>query len=134
MKRLVAADITEVPGIVQELDGYRRWADPLLRREDAQAKKGSNKKLHLDLALLPVDKSKIAELRDDLLVVSPSPFVVVRDALLPYKDSVVEPLWNVALTQSEKRRSGFRQPVLWRLMLLKTSGGTRSASLWRIVW
>ena len=50
---------------------------------------GSKKKLHLDLALLPVDQSKIAELRDDLLLVSPSPFVVVRDALLPYRDSVI---------------------------------------------
>ena len=97
VKRLIAADIIEVPGIVQELDGYRRWADPLLRQEDAEAKKGSNQKLHLDLALLPVDESKIAELRDDLLLVSPSKFPVVRDALLPYKDSVAEPLWNVAL-------------------------------------
>ena len=42
VKRLVAADIAEVPGIVQELDGYRRWADPLLRQEDAQAEQGSN--------------------------------------------------------------------------------------------
>ncbi len=48
VKRLVAADITEVAGIVQEVDGYRRWADPLLRQEDVQAKKDSNKKLHLD--------------------------------------------------------------------------------------
>ena len=44
-----------------------------------------------------MDEGKIAELRDDLLLVSPSQFPVVRDALLPYKDSVVEPLWNVAL-------------------------------------
>ena len=77
VERLVAADIAEVPGIVQELDGYRRWADPLLRQEDAKAAKGSNKKLHLDLALLPVDEGKIAELRDELPLVSPSQFPVV---------------------------------------------------------
>ena len=41
VKLLVATDITEVPGIVQEIDGYRRWADPLLRQEDAQAPQGS---------------------------------------------------------------------------------------------
>jgi eukaryotic-like serine/threonine-protein kinase len=99
VKRLVAADITEVPGIVQELGAYRRWADPLLRQADAQAKKGSNRKLHLDLGLLPVDESKVAELRDDLLLVSPSPFAVVRDnlLLLPSRDSLDEPLWNVVL-------------------------------------
>jgi eukaryotic-like serine/threonine-protein kinase len=108
VKRLVAADIAEVPGIVQELDGYRRWTDTLLRQEDVQAEKGSNKKLHLDLALLPVDQSKVAELRDDLLVVPPSPFVVVRDALMPYKDSVVEPLWNVALDTKREESQRFQ--------------------------
>lgn len=108
VKRLVAADITEVPGIVQEVDGYRRWADPLLRQADAQAKKGSNKKLHLALGLLPVDESKVAELRDDLLLVSPSPFAVVRDALLPSKDRVAEPLWNVALDKRQKDQQRFQ--------------------------
>jgi eukaryotic-like serine/threonine-protein kinase len=102
VKRLVAADIAEVPGIVQKLAGYRRWADPLLRQEDP------NKKLHLDLALLRVDQSKIAELWDELLVVSPSQFPVVRDALLPYMDSVVEPLWNVALEPKRKTRERFQ--------------------------
>ncbi len=108
VEQLGHADITEVPGIVQKLDGYRRWVDPLLRVQDAQAKMGSNKKLHLDLALLPVDKSKIAELRDDLLVVSPSPFVVVRDALLRYKDEVAEPLWKVVLDPKQKEQLRFQ--------------------------
>jgi len=108
VKRLAAADITEVPGIFQELGAYRRWADPLLRQEDAKAAQGSNKKLHLDLALLPVDESKIAELRDDLPLVSPSQFPVVRDALLSYKDSVVEPLWNVSLNSKRDVQQRFQ--------------------------
>jgi eukaryotic-like serine/threonine-protein kinase len=108
VEQLDHADITEVSAIVQKLDGYRRWTDPLLRQEDAQAKKGSTQKLHLDLALLPVDQGKIAELRDDLLVVSQSPFVAVRDALLPYKDSVVEPLWTVALDSKQKDQQRFQ--------------------------
>ena len=45
-----------------------RWADPLLREEVGKARPGSKKKLNLALGLLPVDQSKIAELRDDLLV------------------------------------------------------------------
>ncbi len=108
VKRLVAADIAEVPRIVQELGAYRRWADPLLRQEDANAPQGSNKKLDLDLALLAVDQGKIAELRDDLLLVPPSPFVVVRDSLLPYKDSVVVPLWNVALDTKREAPQRFQ--------------------------
>jgi eukaryotic-like serine/threonine-protein kinase len=108
VKRLVAADITEVAGIVQEMDGYRRWADPLLHQEDAQAKQGSNKKLHLDLALLPVDEHKIAELRDELLLVSPQQFSVVRDALLPYRDAVAEQLWNLALDPKRAAQQRFQ--------------------------
>jgi len=64
LEQLDHADIAEVP--VQKLDGYRRWADPLLKQEDAQAshQKMSGQKLHLALALLPVDESKVAELED----------------------------------------------------------------------
>ena len=106
--QLIAADITEVPAIVRELDGYRHWVDPLLRQEDAQAKKGSNKMLHLALALLPVDHSKIGELRDDLVLVSQNQFSVVRNALLPYRDSVTEPLWNVALDTNREAEQRFQ--------------------------
>jgi serine/threonine protein kinase/formylglycine-generating enzyme required for sulfatase activity len=106
--QIIAADIIEVPSIVQKLDGYRRWADPLLWQEDAQAAQGSNRKLHLSLALLPVDNSKIAELRDKLPLVSPSQFGIVRVALSRYKDSVVEPLWNVALDPKRKTPQRFQ--------------------------
>ena len=108
VKRLVAADIAEVPGIVQELGAYRRWADPLLRQEDVNAPQGSNKKRDLDLALLAVDQSKLAELREDLLHVSPSQFPLVRDALLPYRDSVANPLWNVALDTKREAPQRFQ--------------------------
>jgi hypothetical protein len=97
LKRLVVADSTDVPCILKELDAYHRWADPLLRQEASQATQGSKQKLHLALALLPTVEGKIAELWKQLPLVSPSQFLVVRDALLPYKDRVVEPLWNVAL-------------------------------------
>ncbi|HEV8067508.1 MAG TPA: SUMF1/EgtB/PvdO family nonheme iron enzyme [Planctomycetaceae bacterium] len=108
VERLVVADITEVPVIVQKLAAYRHWADPLLRQEYAEAPQGSNRKLHLALALLPVDQAKIAELRDDLLNVSPSKFPLVRDALLPYRDSVAEPLWNVALDTKREAQQRFQ--------------------------
>jgi eukaryotic-like serine/threonine-protein kinase len=108
VKRLVAADVTEVPGIVQEIDGYRRWADPLLRQEDAQAPSGSNKKLQLGLALLSVDRSKAAQLRDTLLSVSPGAFCVVRDSLTPDKDEVVEPLWQAVFDSKQSDQRHFQ--------------------------
>ena len=97
VEQLTAADIAEVPRIVDKLAGYRRWADPLLRQEDGKAEADSKQKLHTALALLPVDETKVNYLRDQLLVVTPTQFPFVRDALLSRKASVVESLWNVAL-------------------------------------
>jgi serine/threonine protein kinase/formylglycine-generating enzyme required for sulfatase activity len=94
---LIKAEIGEVPGIVHEIDKIRRWTDPLLRQEDASAPEKSDKKLRLALALLPVDQSKIDELRDGLLRVSPREFVVLRDALATHKNQVLEWLWSAAL-------------------------------------
>ncbi|HEV3301938.1 MAG TPA: SUMF1/EgtB/PvdO family nonheme iron enzyme, partial [Planctomycetaceae bacterium] len=107
--QLTKAEIREVPGIVREMEKSRRWTDPLLRQEDALAPEKSDKKLRLALALLPVDQSKIDELRDGLLRISPNEFLVVRDALLPYKDGAVEALWNAALDpnlEAQKRFQG----------------------------
>jgi eukaryotic-like serine/threonine-protein kinase len=108
VEQLVAADIAEVPGIVQKLAGYRRWADPLLLQEYAKAAQGSNRNLHLALALVPVDDAKIAELRDDLAQVSPTAFALVRDALLTHRDRVIEPLWSVALDAKRGAQERFQ--------------------------
>jgi eukaryotic-like serine/threonine-protein kinase len=108
VKRLLAADIVEVPAIVNEIDGYRRWASPLLEQEDQSAEPASNKKLHLDLAFLPADPSRTAHLRGDLLFLPPGAFVVVRDALLPYKDRVVEALWRVAANPQQDAEERFQ--------------------------
>jgi eukaryotic-like serine/threonine-protein kinase len=108
LKRLVSADLAEVPGIVHEIDGYRRWANPMLKAEQVHAPQGSNKRLHLDLALLPVDESRIAELRDDLLLLPPTRFGIVRDALVPHSNSVIEPLWTVALDPHGKMAQRFQ--------------------------
>ena len=103
VKRLATADESQVAGIVAELDGYRRWADPLLREEDAKASSDSSQKLRLDMGLLPVDPTKRSELRDRLPGASAAEFVVVRDFLPRYvpddqfAQSVTEPLWDVAL-------------------------------------
>lgn len=102
------ADIGQVPGIVEKLDGYRRWADPLLKQELQGTKDGSREKLHTSLALLPMDETQLAYLRDQLPVVSPSQFPVVRDALLPHQTELVEPLWKVAVDEKQPIQSRFQ--------------------------
>jgi formylglycine-generating enzyme required for sulfatase activity len=108
VKRLVAADVAEVPGIVREMHAYRRWADPMLREQEAQAPQDADRKLHRDLAFLPVEESRIADLQDDLLRLSPRPFVVVRDALSPYQERVAKRLWDVALQSDHDAQERFR--------------------------
>ena len=78
------------------------------RRKTARQKSGSKQKLHLALALLPVDEGKVNYLRDQLLVVTPTQFPVVRDALIPHKDAVIEPLWNVALDSKRETQRRFQ--------------------------
>jgi serine/threonine protein kinase/formylglycine-generating enzyme required for sulfatase activity len=106
--QLLKAEIREVPGIVREIEKNRRGTDRLLREEDALAPEQSEKKLRLALAILPVDQSKIEDLRDGLLRISPSEFPVVRDALVPYQEGVVESLWSAALDPNLEAKRRFQ--------------------------
>jgi formylglycine-generating enzyme required for sulfatase activity len=108
VKQLLAAEIAAVPGIVEELAGYRRWADPLLKQEDSNAFAGPTQRLHTALALLPVDESKVSYLRDRLLVVTPTQFPVVRDALQSHTGAIIEPLWSVALGTKPETQQQFQ--------------------------
>ena len=55
VQRLLDADTAQVPGLVGELAGYRRWADPLLRQELEKDAPESSRRLHASLGLAPVD-------------------------------------------------------------------------------
>ncbi len=105
---LVKADIAQVSSQISSLEAYRRWADPLLEGEYGQAKTGSPQKLHAALALLPIDESKSDYLRDQLLVVTPQQFPIVRDALLRHKTGLVETLWSVALDAKRETQPRFQ--------------------------
>jgi len=94
--RLLDADTNEVPAIVQELAPYRRWLDPLLNDASAQAAAGNDarKQLHVSLALLPVDATQVATLYQRLLDAAPHEVPVIRDALVPHKDELLDKLWG----------------------------------------
>lgn len=98
---LVKANTPEVPQIVSDISDYRRWADPLLHEKYGRARDGSTEKLHLAIALFPVDKTKRGYLRKHLLTVPTSQFPVVRDALLPDKQKLIEGLWDDATNNDD---------------------------------
>ena len=95
VKQLLAAKIDKVPPIIQEIEDYRLWADPLLREENDRAGVGSPQKLHASLALLPVDPGQTIYLYDRLLDAEPHEVPVIADALAPHKQELLEKLWSV---------------------------------------
>jgi formylglycine-generating enzyme required for sulfatase activity len=110
VQQLTSAEIGMVPEIAGAIAQQRRWADPLLNREFEAAPFGSVQKLHAALALLPVDSdgSKSLYLREQLLAVTSGQFPVVRDALQPYREAIIEPLWSVALDMPSDSRASFQ--------------------------
>jgi formylglycine-generating enzyme required for sulfatase activity len=102
--RLLNAETAEVPGIIADMGPYRRWVDSRLRDAYNQAavQQDPRKCLHLSLALLPVDSGQVDNLYRRLLNAEPGELAVIRDALLPHKNDLIERLWAVV----EKPESG----------------------------
>jgi serine/threonine protein kinase/formylglycine-generating enzyme required for sulfatase activity len=101
--RLLDANINELPAIVEDMPPYRRWLDPLLHEAYAQAetRHDRRKQLHSSLALLPVDSTQVAYLKGRLLGADPAEVSILRDALYPHRDRLVDSLWAVVEAQDK---------------------------------
>jgi formylglycine-generating enzyme required for sulfatase activity len=95
VRRVLDAETAHVPGVVVEMNEYRKWTDPLLRHEQGNEAMSSRRKLHVSLALLPVDATQVDYLCGRLLDAGPHEVSVIRDALAPHKDSLLDKLWTV---------------------------------------
>jgi serine/threonine protein kinase/formylglycine-generating enzyme required for sulfatase activity len=107
LDRLLDANTADVPIIVKDMESYRRWIDPLLRNasSDAEANKVARKQLHASLALLPVDPGQVDYLSGRLLDAQPHEVPVIRDALAPHKDGLLDNLWSVVLTPEKGKQA-----------------------------
>jgi serine/threonine protein kinase/formylglycine-generating enzyme required for sulfatase activity len=85
----------DIPIIVRQLQGYRRWANPRLKTLVQNADDASREKLHASLALLPVDPSQLPFLERHLLDATPAELPVIRDALKPHRATLAPKLWSV---------------------------------------
>jgi serine/threonine protein kinase len=112
VNRLVTASTDQVPDIVAKLEPYRVWADPLLKEQYANAHKGTIEKMHLALALLPIDPTKVDYLREQILFVDLNEFAVLKTALLAHKERVIEPLWKVVLDPKQNAPERMRAASL----------------------
>jgi len=99
VERLLDANFAAVPTIVNEISGYRRWANPMLSTANnkAEQEKDERKQLNTSLALLPVYKTQIIYLYSRLLEAKPNEVEVLVNALGSYKEDLVEQLWTVLL-------------------------------------
>jgi len=105
---LLNANIAQVPAIVSEMAAYRKCTDPRLREENDKAAVKSSQKLHTSLALLPVEATQVEYLYGRLLDAEPPEVPVIRDALAPHKNELVDRLWRVV----EKPERGKEQQRL----------------------
>jgi serine/threonine protein kinase len=105
--RLLDANISDVPMIVQDMAPYRHWLDPLLHDASAQADQDQDrrKQLHTSLALLPVDASQVGYLENRLLHAEAGEVAVIRDLLMPHQNQLVDRLWAVVETPEKGKES-----------------------------
>ena len=103
VESLRTASTTDVPALVRQLDGYRRWANPRLKTLVENANENSREKLHASLALLPADAAQVNPLYDWMVETEvPEVATVISQSLEPHSKSLKEDLW----TAVEQARPG----------------------------
>lgn len=103
-----AADLTEmlrkakadrVPAIIADLEGLRQWADPLIADQITKTEAGSDDRLHLTLAIRPMNDAHVVYLSEQLLVCAPEQIPMLCSELRPYKDRIADSVWDMAFDQ-----------------------------------
>ena len=90
---LLAAQIEELPRIIDEMENYRMWIDGPLAHLIGDPKLEPSKKLRASLALLANDPQQVDFLKSQLVNADAAEFTVIRDCLIPYQDQLIEQLW-----------------------------------------
>src|SRR5262249_49284062 len=92
----------EVPPLIEQIAGYRRWANPRLVQLLEETQISRRERLHASLALLPGDATQVPALYDCLITAAPADLPVLRDALAPYRSRLAPKLWS----ELEKAKPG----------------------------
>ena len=97
---LLQAETSQVKTIIEDLVGYRTWAEDDLSKALAESPDDTNAKLHAALAISSNDTSVLPFLKERLLTVSPAQFEHVRDLLGKYKSEVTADYWQISKDDS----------------------------------
>ncbi|MGI9516701.1 MAG: formylglycine-generating enzyme family protein, partial [Pirellulaceae bacterium] len=111
VENLFSADIDNVPEIIRDVGEFRRDSDPRvdqrLLAEFERASYDSSNKLRAAMALLPVQDQHCEFLCGRLLDCRLEELAVIRDTLLPHRQTITARLWETFrdedLTRRDKR-------------------------------
>jgi serine/threonine protein kinase/formylglycine-generating enzyme required for sulfatase activity len=131
-QRVLYAETHEVSTLVQEMAPYRRWVDPLLQSARENAKPGSREELHASLALLPVDPQQAELVYERALRAEGDEFDALGESLFPYRDALVEGLWNKLEDPTGENRTRAKAALL--LARFVSSGDPRAELLGEGRW
>jgi hypothetical protein len=92
--QLLAADIAQVPAVVEALAPFRRWTDPELVRVVDDPERPERERLRARLALLPVDESQLGPLLAHLPAAGPDELLVLGGQLRPWARPLAGQLWK----------------------------------------
>ena len=123
IQALTIADTEDVFSVVEELAGFRRWANPLLARTVERSEAESKERLHSSLALLEVDPNQGEYLLGRLLHIDSDQFLVVRDALAGHKETLAETLWDELGNDERDEGERFRAACALAAYSPNASGG-----------
>ena len=108
VERLLVAETSRVPGIVDDLGPFRQWANRALRAAADNSSRSSRERLHAQLALLPAGLVNPESLIDPLLIAPPEEFRAILGMLSPHRHELAGPLWTVVKSADLDRERRLR--------------------------
>jgi serine/threonine protein kinase/formylglycine-generating enzyme required for sulfatase activity len=109
VETLLTARTADVPALVHDLGPCRRWADPLLRAQAARGDLDDGKRLHVALALLPVDAGQADYLGDRLLEAKgPEEVKAIEELLQAQAPAAATKFWPVLEDSGQERSRRLR--------------------------
>jgi serine/threonine protein kinase/formylglycine-generating enzyme required for sulfatase activity len=130
VSQLQRASIGELPSIIEELSPHQAWAQSMLAelQEDPQS---PEVRLRATLAKPNYSAADIEFLIDRLQVADFASLSVIRDALYPYRELVVDALWRSVENNGEEESRRLRAACA--LALLDPPSNQQSHSRWQLV-
>lgn len=94
LSKLMNVGIQDIPQVVDEMEDYRDWTDPILQRIMTDASSSERERIRAAIATLPTTNEHVSWLIDRLIneQLPPRDFPVISESLLPHATLVSEAL------------------------------------------